>query len=442
MKFISTRGGVIPTEIRQALVAGLAPDGGLFVPEVFPYFKLQDFDGATTLAEVAEILIRPFFAGDSDLALALPAICKSAFNFPIPLTPVPNRPGDFLLELFHGPTSAFKDVGARFLASCLERIGENKEHRSVGPDSATKKRTVIVATSGDTGGAVAAAFFGKKGIDVVILYPKGRISPRQEKQLCAWGGNIQALAVEGTFDDCQRIAKEALVDQFAPRTWLSANSINLGRILPQMAYYAYCAIVLARKEPDASPPGFIIPSGNLGNSLACLWAKTLGLPIGPIHLALNANRGVVDFLSSGKEVGHETIATLANAMDVSKPSNLERFKSLFPVHANLAAQITADSVSDTEIRNEIKTSEVVWGQVLCPHTAVAAVSRKRMSSEASKRRWVIVATAHPAKFETIVEPLIGHEVAIPPLLAEILKLPSEEHLVKSTYEAVLNAISM
>jgi threonine synthase len=432
MKFVSTRGKIAPVSIREALEAGLASDGGLFVPEAFPKFTVSDFNGCNTLASVAKILLKPFFAEDETLSQALPEICDTSFNFPVPLTAVPKRTGDFILELYHGPTSAFKDVGARFLAASMEALAK--------AETVSKPRTVIVATSGDTGGAVAGAFFGRKGIDVVILYPRGRISPRQEKQLCAWGGNIRAFAVNGTFDDCQRIVKEALLDPNASRTWLSANSINLGRILPQMVYYAYSAVLLARKASGVQSsedfPGVIIPSGNLGNSLAALWVRKVGLPLGPVHLAMNANRGVVDFLATGELNPAATIPTLANAMDVSKPSNLERIRNLFPVHADLQKQVSSESVSDDEIRAEIKTSEAEWGQVLCPHSAVAAVVRKRMDPSEQKRSWILVATAHPAKFETIVEPLIGHAVAVPPLLAQILAKPSVEIPMDATYAAL------
>jgi threonine synthase len=425
MKFLSTRDSTQnKVSIRQALEAGLAPDGGLYVPEGFPAFQIEEFESCETLAETALVLLKPFFSEDPELALALPEICARTFDFPIPLTEVKGRPGDFILELFHGPTSAFKDVGARFLANVMEKILETKP----------EKRTVIVATSGDTGGAVAGAFFGKKNLDVVILYPQGKISSRQEKQLCAWGGNIRAFAVYGTFDDCQRVVKEALLDR-TQHHWISANSINLGRILPQMVYYAFASLHFARQ---GLTPNFIIPSGNLGNSLACLWVKKLCLPVGEIHLALNANRGVLDFLETGSLANAPTISTLANAMDVSRPSNLERMQKLYLSYRNFKSEVSADSVSDDEIKQEIKTSEAVWEQVLCPHTAVAAVVRKRLKNRSGI--WVIAATAHPAKFETIVEPLIGHAVPIPEPLAKILARPSVVKEMNPSYAELLSAL--
>jgi len=344
------------------------------------------------------------------------------------LTPVSTDgkgPQDFILELYHGPTCAFKDVGARFLAGCIEVMAQVTR----------KKRTIIVATSGDTGGAVAGAFHRRHGVEVIILFPKGRISPRQETQLCAWGDNVRAFAVEGTFDDCQKMAKEALLKG----DWLSANSINLGRIFPQMIYYAVAALTLARRNPKSLPASFIIPSGNLGNSLAALWAKKIGLPIGPVHLALNANRTVLDYLMTGILEAHPTVATLANAMDVGNPSNLERLKVLYPSIEAIRKEVSAESIRDDQIRDAIRTSELDWGQILCPHTATAAVYRKHLQSRGEEldRDHVIVSTAHPAKFETIVEPLIGHTVAVPEALVKILNQPAHSRTIQPRLEELM-----
>ena len=462
MKFVSTRNPALRVTIREALKNGLAPDGGLYVPEVYPHIEIDAFRNAKTHADVAYMLLSPFFAEDAVLKSALQKICDTTFQFPIPLNAVPGKPHDFILELYHGPTSAFKDVGARFLANVMEVIiadesaqtqdslclnVDSQSHVNKSPHldiasrpSARSPKTVLVATSGDTGGAVAGAFFGKAGINVAILYPDGKISARQEKQLCAWGGNVHAFAVKGTFDDCQRIVKEALKTshgQNSGQEWLSANSINLGRILPQMVYYAYAALQLKQAS-------FVIPSGNLGNSLAAVWAKKIGLPIGEIHLALNANHGVTDFLTSGNFTVQKTIPTLANAMDVSNPSNLERLRNLYPDVNDLKKFMHAESVSDEAIKMEITSSEIEWGQVLCPHTAVAAVVRKRNFKDhpgAAKNPWVIVSTAHPAKFESIVEPLIGHLVTVPEALAEILLKPSKVKKIDPTYSAFMKAMT-
>ena len=231
MHYVSTRGGGEPVSLRCAVERGLAPDGGLYVPARFPTIPLSAFDGVEEVAAVAEILLRPFFAGDP-LSASLADICRDAFDFPIPLKSA--RESTSVLELFHGPTAAFKDVGARFLAAYLSRLG--------GDDG--RVRTVLVATSGDTGGAVAAAFHGRPGTEVVILYPRGMVSPRQERQLAGWGGNVRAFAVSGSFDECQRVVKEALAepDAFPGRHLRAANSINLARLLPQMAYHAAASL--------------------------------------------------------------------------------------------------------------------------------------------------------------------------------------------------------
>jgi threonine synthase len=468
MKFVSTRNPNHQVSIREALKNGLAPDGGLYVPSTLPKFQREDFKNSRgTHAEVACTLLRPFFAEDAALASALPKVCEATFQFPIPLAAVPGKPGEFILELFHGPTSAFKDVGARFLANVMEVIIRDEALREGGgpclnvdshshvnrsphldkgypPHSIplSPRKTVLVATSGDTGGAVAGAFFGKPNMDVAILFPEGKISARQEKQLCAWGGNVHAFAVKGTFDDCQRIVKEALVDQSeiktsANREWLSANSINLCRILPQMVYYAFAAL-------QFESASFVIPSGNLGNSLACVWAKKIGLPIGEIELGLNANRGVEEFFRTGNFKVYQTTPTLANAMDVSNPSNLERLRNLIPDLNELKKFMHAESVTDDEICAEIRTSQKNWGQVLCPHTAVAAIVRKRnmqMRPSTPKRPYIVVATAHPAKFESIVEPLIGHALPIPETLAEILLKPLQKTKIEPSYAAFMQAMA-
>lgn len=424
MRFVSTRDASRSWSIREALKQGIVPDGGLFIPEQFPQFSSRHFDGASEITDVAVKLLEPFFADDPDLARELPEICRNTLSFPIPLHAVPGRERDFILELYHGPTAAFKDVGARFLAACMETL--------IRVEKRSSPLSVIVATSGDTGGAVAGAFHGRVGIDVNILFPKGRISPRQEKQLCAWGGNVRAFAVEGTFDDCQRIVKQALL----ARPWLSANSINLGRILPQMIYYAWAS--LSRFRETGAAPNFIIPSGNLGNSVAALWAKKMGLPIGVVHLAHNANHAVADFLKTGVFRPEPTIPTLANAMDVGAPSNIERMQSLYPSVDDLRRDVQATCASDSEIEAIIRTSERDWGQVLCPHTATAAYARRLQPDD--QREWILVSTAHAAKFETIVEPLIGHEVPLPVALQQILEQPSKSETIAPQLPAFFAAL--
>jgi threonine synthase len=403
MRFVSTRGATPPVAAGAAMLAGLAPDGGLYVPEAFPAIDASALaDGE--LAQTAAQVLAPFMAEDP-LFGELGAICREALDFPVPLTAA----GDLrVLELFHGPTAAFKDVGARFLAACLARI------------AAGQPRTVLVATSGDTGGAVAAAFSGRPGFRVVLLYPGGRVSDRQEAQLTAWGGNVLSLRVDGDFDDCQRMVKEAFADEaLRARAGLtSANSISIGRLLPQMAYYAWSSLRLHRETGVA--PGFIIPSGNLGNSLACVWARHCGLPVGPIVLATNANETVGNFFAGEPWTPRPTVRTLATAMDVGNPSNMERLLWLAGSERAARREASAVRVTDDEIRAAIRAGPERYGRVWCPHTATAVKAWDRVSASERDRPWVVVATAHPAKFPEVVEPLVGTALEPPPSLAALL----------------------
>jgi threonine synthase len=415
LSYLSSRGGVAPATFSQALLQGLAGDGGLYVPSRWPQFTPEDFAGAATLPQVAARFIAGFVAAEP-IAAEVPAIVEEAFNFPAPRVTLDDDDRLAVLELFHGPTAAFKDFGARFLAACFSRLRRG----------AQRPLTILVATSGDTGGAVAAAFHGRPGIEVVVLFPKGLVSPTQERQLTCWGGNVRALAVRGTFDDCQRLVKEAFLDEaLRSRSQLSsANSINLGRLLPQAVYYAATALAVWRAHGE--PACFIIPSGNLGNAVACLWARAAGLPIGELVLAHNANRAVPDYLESGRWQPRPSIATLASAMDVGNPSNMERLRALFPQLTDLRHALSARSVSDTEIRARIRIGYEQYGQIWCPHTATAAEAWERLTPERrAARRWVLVSTAHPAKFPEIVEPLIGRKVPVPQTLAALLARPTQ-----------------
>lgn len=430
MRYVSTRDPGHAVSLSEAVSLGLAPDGGLYVPERFPRVAPATFapDPAASpseqaVAEVAEWLLKPFFEGDR-LASELRSICESAFDFPIPLQPLRDRTA--VLELFHGPTAAFKDVGARFLAECLSRLHAGAE----------KPLTILVATSGDTGGAVAAAFHGRPGVEVVVLYPKGRVSPRQEKQLTAWGDNVRAFAVRGDFDDCQRMAKAALTDPRFRMRWKlsSANSINLGRLLPQMVYYAF-ATSRYRAEYGRDP-GFIVPSGNVGNATACLWAQRSGIPIREVVLATNENPTLTEYISGGEWAPRPTVETLATAMDVGNPSNMERIFELCGGVEVARERLRAFRVSDDEIRDEIRHGVERWGQVWDPHTATAAAVRRRVEGEG----WILVSTAHPAKFEAVVEPLVGREVEVPPALARILERPSHSEEIDPEMPALWDAM--
>jgi len=429
MNYLSTRKNAPSLSYSEAVLQSLAPDGGLYVPEKFPKFDFRSHLGSTGLPRLAECCLSPFLEGDP-LQSALTEICEEAFNFDIPLKMISPRyegvrnKGTAVLEVFHGPTSAFKDVGARFLAACLVRT------------STDSPRTVLVATSGDTGGAVAAAFFRKPGIEVFVLYPAGKVAPRQEKQLTAWGVNVHAFAVRGDFDDCQRIVKSALADQRwqNQRKFISANSINIGRLLPQMIYYARAS--LEYYERNGFEPGFIVPTGNLGNAVAALWAKKIGFPIREVVLATNANSAISDYFKSGVWNPRPTVATLANAMDVGNASNMERLLNLYPSLTELKKDVSAVSVSDGAIQEVIQTGLKEENEVWCPHTATAVYVRRQLE----KPHFIVVATAHPAKFDTIVEPLIGESVPVPDSLRKILERPSQSIGIDPSLESFSAAV--
>ena len=421
MRYVSTRGGTTPTRLSDALAAGLAPDGGLFVPEQLPTLSLEDFAAAPTLPAVAAALLRPFFVGDR-LAPELDAICAEAYDVDTPLRRLDATTN--LLELFHGSTAAFKDYGARFLAACLRRLRQ--------PDD--PPLTIVVATSGDTGAAVGGAFHGIEGIRIVILYPDGRVSPRQAHQLGAFGDNVRALRVAGSFDDCQALVKRALNDADLQRgvPLSSANSISLGRLLPQMAYYAHAALFHHREHGEAL--NFVVPTGNLGNAVAAALARALGLPIGRIALATNANRVLPEFFAGGDYTPRASIATIANAMDVGAPSNFERLRWLIPEDATLRREFVASSVDDDHIRDVIRDTWQKYHVAVCPHTATGLHLRESLRVT-SDDTWAIAATAHPAKFESIVEPLIGEAVPLPPALAALLALPAHAVRMAADYDA-------
>ena len=431
LTYVSSRAGAPAVALSDAIRQGLAPDGGLYVPTRLPQVDAQAFAGVSRLPDIARRSLDGFFAGDR-LQPVLGEIAEAALDFPAPTTAV-ERSADplFVLELFHGPTAAFKDFGARFLAEALARLQTGSE----------PPMTILVATSGDTGGAVAAAFHLRPWVRIVILYPKGQVSARQEQQLTCWGDNVIALRIDGTFDDCQRLVKEAFVD-FALRTkhrFSSANSINIGRLLPQMVYYAASSLDIARRT--GSKPSYIIPAGNLGNAFAAIWARAVGFPIGRLILAHNANRTVPEFLETGKWLPRPSIPTLASAMDVGNPSKMERIRALYPSYQSINEHLSAQSVDDATIRRRIGEDFMQFGREWCPHTATAAEVYRRLSErDRCDGPWVLVATAHPAKFNDIVEPIIGKAVDVPAALARLLKLPQHILDLPPTLKAVAAAL--
>jgi len=423
MNFVSTRHGAPVASLSQALAAGLAPDGGLYVPQAVPAPRV--LAAGTDLAATTAQLLAPFFAGDP-LADALPAICAEAYAFPAPLQPLAGS-GDFVLELFHGPTAAFKDFGARFLAACLQRV----------PRQDARELTILVATSGDTGAAVAAAFHRRPGVRVVVLYPDGRVSPRQAHQLGCFGDNIHALRVAGTFDDCQAMVKRALNDSTlqAQVPLSSANSISLGRWLPQMGYYADAA--LRHHAASGRELNLVVPTGNLGNALAAILARQLGVPLGRIVLATNANHVLPDFFAGGPYQPAPSVATLANAMDVGAPSNFERLRWLYrDDDAALREAFQAYSVDDAHIRQTVAGRYRRHGEVFCPHTATAVHVLEQLRAEGVQGDWAVAATAHPAKFDSVVEPLIGAAVPVPESLAALLNRPASAEPLAAEYPAL------
>ncbi|MDX2009737.1 MAG: threonine synthase [Myxococcaceae bacterium] len=415
---MSTRGEG-PVSLSTALARGLSPDGGLYV---FPLRQIPAVHAGATLAETAVQVLAPLFAGES---LDVAAVTNAAFTFDAPLLPL--DADTWLLEQFHGPTAAFKDFGARFLAEALARLG-------------LPPTTILVATSGDTGAAVAAAFHRRPGFRVVILYPDGRVSARQAHQLGAFGDNVRTFRVAGSFDDCQRLAKEAFADpSLVQKHGLSsANSISLGRLVPQMASYAHASLVLASR--GLGPIDVIVPTGNLGNALACLMVKRLGLPIGHVTLATNTNRVLPEFLSTGRYTPAPSVATLANAMDVGAPSNVERLRHWWPDIEALREELSADWVDDETIRRTIAATFRTTRTAVCPHTACGVAVRDRQRARGHQRPLLVAATAHPAKFETIVEPLIGEPVEVPSPLAALLAKPAVAKPLVPTLEALRAAL--
>ncbi len=422
MKFISTGGRTSAVDLQSALLAGLAPDGGLFFPESIETQSMETFDGCLTLPQVARVLLTPFFVGDPLLA-DLGAICEESLAIETPLEPLAED--TFLLELFHGPTAAFKDYGARFLAGTLSLMRKKEK--------AGKPLTILVATSGDTGSAVAAAFHLRPGFRVVILYPEAGVSKRQAHQLGCFGDNILALRVPSGFDQCQALVKQAFSDaalrDSVPLS--SANSISLGRLLPQATYYAFAALKHFRES--GRPLSFIVPTGNLGNAVAALMAGQTGLPMGRVLFATNRNLTVPEFIATGDYRARPSVSTLANAMDVGDPSNVARLRFLMEKDPTLRSELAAHPVDDETIQARIRAGETAYGKVFCPHTACGIEMLERERRLGSTEAFCVVGTAHPAKFDDVVEPLVGHPVEPPPALRAMLARDSRSEFLEPDY---------
>ncbi len=417
MKYYSTNNPGIQVSLEEAVVKGLADDKGLFMPEKIKKLPDEFFETIGTLSfqEIALEVAKAFFDEDIE-ADALEKIVNDTLNFDTPLVKV--EKGIYSLELFHGPTLAFKDVGARFMSRVLAYFIQKQAKNEL--------VNVLVATSGDTGSAVANGFLGVEGIHVYVLYPKGKVSKIQESQFTTLDKNITALEVDGTFDDCQRLVKTAFLDKELNEKMrlTSANSINVARFLPQAFYYFYAYSQLRSMNPklgiDELETVICVPSGNFGNITAGLFAKKMGLPVKRFIAANNRNDIFLKYLQTGTYTPKPSVATIANAMDVGDPSNYVRILDLYNhSHAEIAAEISGVSYTDEEIADGIRACLSKNNYLLDPHGACGYLALKEGLTEDEKG--IFLETAHPAKFADTVEEIIGKEVEIPQKLQEFMK---------------------
>ena len=421
MQYFSTNRKSPHASFREAVLNGQPPDRGLYFPEKIPTLSvefLKDFQ-TKTKEQIAFEVIKPF-TGAEIPDETLFRICAETVNFDFPLVKITDS--IYTLELFHGATLAFKDVGARFMSRCLRWFSREKREKTI----------VIVATSGDTGGAVANGFFDVEGVEVVILYPKGKVSKVQELQLTVLGKNITALEVEGNFDDCQALAKTALADEeLKKRVFLtSANSINVARWLPQQFYYFY-ALQQWREE---KAPVVSVPSGNFGNLAAGILAHVAGLPIEKFIAACNANDAVPQFLQSGNFQSKASVATLSNAMDVGNPSNFVRILEIFDNdYLNLTDKMEAQSVSDEATANAMREAYEKYGYVLDPHGAVGFYALEKYLEINPRQKGFFLETAHPVKFDS-VEKILGTYGETPETVRDLLNREKRSVEMKVNYE--------
>jgi threonine synthase len=427
MKYYSLNKQSPVTDFKEATIRGQAPDKGLYFPEYIPQLaddwlkRIEDFSNE----EIAYRVIQPY-VGELIPESELRQIVKETINFPIPLVKITDA--IYSLELFHGPTLAFKDVGARFMSRCLGYFVKNRKEKVI----------VLVATSGDTGGAVANGFYDVEGVEVVILFPSGKVSSVQEKQLTTLGKNIHAVEVQGNFDDCQQLVKRAFADEtLTERMFLtSANSINIARWLPQQFYY-----FLAWKQwPFKNdPPVISVPSGNFGNICAGMLANQSGLPVKKFIAACNANDVIPSYMQTGELKLKPAVATISNAMDVANPSNFIRILELFQQQLNSAKDmLEACSIDDTTTRHTIKKVYYRFNYLLDPHSAVAYKALEDYLERHPSQKGIIVSTAHPVKFPEVVESEIGSKIELPPLVSDIMLKDSVSFKMAVDYEALKN----
>ena len=416
MKYYSLNKQSPVVDFTAATIQGQAPDKGLYFPQTIPQVSKTLIDNIENYSneEIAFEIISPY-TGDTIPKEVLKKIVSETVNFEIPLVKITED--IFSLELFHGPTLAFKDIGARFMSRCLGYFATH----SASLKASKEKVVVLVATSGDTGGAVANGFYNVEGVEVVILYPSGKVSSVQEKQLTTLGKNIHALEVDGSFDDCQQMVKAIFADvELNKKIKLtSANSINVARWLPQQFYYFY---LWKQWKDKANPPVVTVPSGNFGNICAGLLAQRSGLPIQHFIAACNANDTVPEFLRSGNYQAKKAVATISNAMDVGDPSNFIRIMEIFHHQPDgLKKSLKGYTISDDETKATLNSVYQNHNYLLDPHGAVAYTALQQYLAQNPNRKGVILETAHPVKFYDVIEPIINETVPVPDSVAEQIK---------------------
>jgi threonine synthase len=429
MKYYSLNKQSPLTSFKEATILGQAPDKGLFFPETIPQVDndlLRNIEHISN-EEIAFRIIKPYI--DTEIAEdELFRIVSETVNFHIPLVEINETISS--LELFHGPTLAFKDIGARFMSRCLGEFVKGID----------KKITVLVATSGDTGGAVANGFYNVAGVEVVILYPSGKVSSVQEKQLTTLGNNIHALEVNGNFDDCQQLVKQAFADEALNKQLFltSANSINVARWLPQQFYYFFA---YKQWKEKGNPPVISVPSGNFGNICAGILAHISGLPVKHFIAACNANDVVPQFMQTETYNPQKAVATISNAMDVGNPSNfirvLELFQNQFP---QLKEKLSAYSITDDETNATMHKVFQEYNYMLDPHGAVGYLALEKYLSAHTIDKGMILETAHPVKFYDVVEPVLGIKVDLPYTIQQIIDLPKKSFAIEKDYNALINFI--
>ncbi|MBO9634798.1 MAG: threonine synthase [Chitinophagaceae bacterium] len=431
MKYYSLNRQSPEVDFKEAAIRGQAPDKGLYFPERIPVFERSFIQNIESFSkeEIAYQVIRPYI-GDAIPEADLRRIVAETVNFDIPLVRINDKIST--LELFHGPTLAFKDVGARFMSRCLGYFSK----------SISEKVVVLVATSGDTGGAVAHGFYNVPGVEVVILYPSGKVSSVQEKQLTTLGNNVRALEVKGSFDDCQKLVKQAFADTSLTQELFltSANSINVARWLPQQFYYLFA--YQQWKDKD-NPPVISVPSGNFGNICAGLLAYCSGMPVKHFIAACNANAVVPEFLRTGDYQPKPAVATISNAMDVGDPSNFVRVLELFNQElGSLKNVLSSVSVSDVDTKRTIREVYGSWGYLPDPHGAVGFKALQQYLQQHQDEKGFFLETAHPVKFYDVVEPVIQSNIPLPDSVRGIMHLNKTSVVMEADYDALKEQLSL